>query len=556
MNRPASTADIRAQAEATRRLAWPDAWARSLNLKVDGHPFNLDDRKYVQQVIRDPSERIVIKKAAQTGFTVLFLIRSFHWIVQRKWHIMYLLPLKAGIIPFVQARVDTIMDSNPQLQAHFKSVDNRLHKQTLDDIKFLFRGTNIENELQETPVDCEVWDERDRMVETFLADARRRMDGSKIKRLTELSTPTVPGFGIDSDDLWGASDQHEWEVPCPHCGRFQVLYPSGGNLEDHVVLGDDEFDCELRCIHCKKSLSDEQRFQAALEGRWEPQNLGGTKRGYHISQFASPTVKLAELMEDWYLGQEDAKHLKTFFNHGLGETYSALGDRITPELLDNCIVPGQRLGGIPGGPVYVGIDIGDVIHVTACYLKGKRLVLWQLRIFHEWDEVDKFLSDLSSFICVIDGDPERRAARDLSLKYHGRVWIGFAYDRPQTVAVADWSKKVYNEACKVTIDKPMAMDTVIQKFIMGNVVLPHDARELGENMPEKSYNGFYHQMTQLVRVEMEDTRGIIVARWQKNKNKDHWHHSFMFMLMATFQRPPLHIPASIAETISKESVVA
>lgn len=547
---------IRRQADAIQRLAWPDVWAESLKLRVDARTFSLDGREYIRQVIRDSSERIVIKKAAQTGFTVTFLIRSFHWIVERRWHHLYLLPLKAGTIPFVQSRVDTIINSNKALENQFTAVDNRLHKQTLNDVKFLFRGTNIESELQETPVDVEVWDERDRMVETFLSDAKRRMDGSSVKRLTELSTPTVPGFGIDADDSWGQSDMHEWEMCCPHCSRFQILYPSGGNFTDHVILGDNNLDCELRCVYCRKSITDAERFEMIKTGRWAPQNLNGAKRGYHISQLCSPTVTLAELMEDWFLGQTDAKYLKTFFNHGLGETYSALGDRITAELLDASIVPGQRLGGIPDGPVYVGIDIGDVIHVMACYLKGKKKILWQFRIFHEWGQVDEFLDQLSSFICVIDGDPERRAARDLSIKYPGRVWIGFAYDRPQTVAIAEWSKKVYGQAGKVTIDKPMAMDTVIQQFLNGNVVLPLDARELGELLPEKAYNGFYHQMTQLVRVEMEDTRGIVVARWVKNKNKDHWHHAFMFMLVATLQRPPLHVPAAIAQTVAKESVVA
>ena len=33
----------------------------------------------------------------------------------------------------------------------------------------------------------------------------------------------------------------------------------------------------------------------------------------------------------------------------------------------------------------------------------------------------------------------------------------------------------------MTVDKPMAMDTVIQRFIQGNVILPLDARELGED---------------------------------------------------------------------------
>ena len=76
-------------------------------------------------------------------------------------------------------------------------MDNRLHKQSQNAINLYIRGTNIERELQEIPVDVEVWDQRDRIVEDNLEEARHRMDGSNVKKLMMLiSTPTVPGHGV------------------------------------------------------------------------------------------------------------------------------------------------------------------------------------------------------------------------------------------------------------------------------------------------------------------------------------------------------------------------
>ena len=205
-----------------RTLARPDEWALDMGLKVDGRPFTLQGREYIRQVIRDTSDEIVIPKAAQTAFTVTFLVRTLHWIKERGWHHLYLLPLKTGAIPFVQARIDPMIASNPELESQFQTVDNRLHKQSKDGINLYIRGTNIDRELQEIPVDCEVWDERDRMVEDNLEDARHRMDGSAIQKLTILSTPTVPGHGVDAAEAWWASDQHRWEIPCLGCGRYQT----------------------------------------------------------------------------------------------------------------------------------------------------------------------------------------------------------------------------------------------------------------------------------------------------------------------------------------------
>ena len=510
---------------------------------MDGRPFSLEGREYVQQVIRDSSDHIVVKKAAQMAFTILFLVRTLHWIVERKWHHLYLLPLKTGAIPFVQSRIDPIIESSPHLKSQFARVDNRLHKQTIDDVKLFIRGTNIESELQEVPVDCEVWDERDRMVEENLEDARHRMDGSNIKKLTELSTPTVPGHGVDSDDTWHMSDMHLWEIACPGCGTYQIL-----NFEVNLRIGNSFNDCVLLCSHCHREFSDNDRARGNSTGRWVPHALDGTLRGYHISQFNSSTMSLAEIMRGWFTGQKDARKLKSFFNNALGEPYVAAGDQMTPELLDDCIEGGFTLGGIPPGPLCIGVDVGNVLHVKTDFIdRFDRRCAWKLEIMSDieggaWGKLEKYLESLTSFICVIDAHPEKSKARDLSIKFPGRVFLGFEMDRPQTEMVGTWSPVKYGEAGKVIIDRTMAFDSTIHQVMHGKYVLPKEARQLGEQMPKLAYNGFYHQMCQQVREEYEDTKGRTVARWRRNKNPDHWHHADMFAFIASLRQPKLIVP--------------
>lgn len=518
-----------------------------MGLKVDGRPFSLEGREYICQVIRDMSPEIVIPKAAQTAFTISFLVRTAHWITQRKWHHLYLLPYKAGAIPFVQARIDPIIESSPTLRELFSNVDNRLHKQSKDDISWYIRGTNINRELQEIPVDCEVWDERDRMVEDNLDDARHRMDGSKVKKLTMLSTPTVPGHGVDADDAWHASDMMRWQVRCPHCKRFQVF-----NFEDNVRVGDKASECVFQCQLCHKEISDVDRWSLNKTGEWSPENLNGELRGYHINQFNSPTQPLEQIMKGYFSGQSDSRAMKSFQNNGLGVPYVADGDQFTPELLDKCRVPGLQEGGIPDGPVYVGVDVGAKLHVRADILtrQGNRRA-WLFKIMDEWSQLDDFLSGLATFICVCDAHPEKRAARDLSIKYQGRFWLGFELDRDQGDEIAVFEKVKYGEATKVVIDRTMAFDTVINNYMRGKVMLPAYARDIGEELPNRDYNGFYYQMCQQARVEEENLKGIIVARWQRNRNPDHWHHADMFCQIATLKNPGLWIPAEIQSAVSR-----
>jgi hypothetical protein len=537
-----------------RVFIWPDKWAQSLRLRVDGRPFDLEGREYIQPVIRDTSQKVCIRKAAQTAFTIAMLVRTFHWITEKRFHHLYLLPLKTGAVPFVQKRIDPIIDSNDYLRNKFKSVDNRTHKQTYDDIALLIRGTNVESELQETPADAVVFDEYDRMVQEFLEDAKHRTDGSSWKRLTYLSTPSAPGHGIDSDEMWGASDQCHWEIPCPHCGRFQFI-----SFEENVKIGNTRYDCTVECSFCSKEINDEVRHSLNKQGRWTAWNLNGNFRGYHVNQFASPTMHLADIMESYFDGQKDQKKLKSFFTQSLGLPYASPGDKITVELLDACREKGYKGGGIPNGPVYIGVDVGhDTLYMKADFIdRFNRRVFWQIRKFidrpghNAFRQLEDFLNTLTSFVCVIDAHPDKREAAELSRRYSGKVFLGFETDRPQTEQMAVFNKVVYGQPTKIVIDRTMAFDAVIQQMINGEYVLPFDARELGDPMPRKDFNGFYSHMIQMARVEKEDAKGRIVAFWSKNKNADHFHHADMFALVATTRKAILTIPPSMHDAMKK-----
>lgn len=536
-------------------MARPDQWALDLELKVDGRDFSLDGREYIIQVIRDTSPKLVVKKAAQTAFTISFLVRSFHWITMRHWHHLYLLPLKQGAIPFVQKRIDPMISGSPFLSEEFSSVDNRLHKQTNDAISLLIRGVNIESEMQETPADVIVFDEYDRMSTDYLEDAKHRVDGSAVKRLTYLSTPTVPGHGLDADDEWWASDMHKWFVPCPHCNRFQTFL-----FEENIRVGKDKYDCVLECAHCHKAISDLERTRLNALGKWEATNLEGFFRGYHINQFNSPTMSLVEIMESYFSGMREAKKMKAFYNQSLGEPYTSPGDMISVQLLDKCIDPQHHLGGLPNGPVYIGIDVGhDDIYVEADFIgpRGERCLynIWHFKdtpAKSAWDALEEnVLSKIGTWMAVCDAHPDKRGAQAMSVKYPGRFWMGLEKDRPEQEDTAKFDKPERGEANKVIIDRTLAFDTVIHQMMTGGYVLPPEARELGEIMPRRDYNGFYSQMIQMVRVEEEDTRGRIVASWKKNKNADHWHHANMFAYIATMKKPSMIISPAISKAFKE-----
>jgi hypothetical protein len=541
---------------AAARLHYPDVWAMDLGLSVDAHTFDVKGREYVRGPMRDDHPYIIVIKGAQLGLTITFLVKTVHKVVVRKRHSLYLVPYKAGAIPFVQRRIDPIIQSSQFLRDKFKNVDNRLHKQTVDDVALMVRGTNIETELREIPTSDLILDERDKMVEENLTEAFARLGGTRDVSVVELSTPTAPGHGVDSEDAWRATDMHRWWVPCPNCGRYQVFV-----FEENVQpwLGDKIEQSLLCCKHCKKPITDDERANANALGRWEPDVLNASKRGYHVSQLNSPTMPLVGaygapgILDNYYGGQRDAKLLKAFFNNQLGLPYVAYGDQITPEMLDKCRESGFSMGGIPVGPVFLGVDVGHkVLHLLAHYkdYEGKRR-LWDARIMHEFSELRTYLDMLSSFVLVIDADPARREVEKLAEDYPNRVWMAWAKDLTQQNETAKFSPMKYDEPGKVVIDRTMAFDTLINSYMLGQTILPSDAREIGELQPRLAYNGFYYQMCQQVREEEYDAKERLVARWKKNKNPDHWHHADMFGIVATLQEPPLVVGAAESQLFVK-----
>ena len=539
-------------------MLYPDAWASSLKLKVDGHDFSMEGREFQRQVIRDESDWIVMPKGAQMGLTTVFLVRTFHWIVKRRWHHLYLMPLKTGAIPFVQGRIDPIINSNPDLGRLFMRVDNRLHKQTIHDIALRIRGTNIWNELREIPSDVLVMDERDRFIEENVPEAMARLDGSKIKRKVELSTPTAPGHGVDAEDAWHNSDQHKWFVPCPHCSRRQTF-----TFEENVVVADTAEDSFLRCSYCHKPISDADRAAINALGSWEATNTKGSKRGYHINQLHSPTQTIPGFLENYFKGQTDSKMMRAFFNNNQGLPFVGTGDQITTELIKKCIPPsGHEWGGIPTGPVYVGVDVGAVLHARADFLdRYQRRIFWQIKIFADkpgndmWSQLDQWLSGLGAFTCVIDAHPEKSKAKELALKYHKRVWLGFEKDQPDQAETAVFNRPAPREVGKVDIDRTAAFDTHIHRLIDGRMIMPSDVYTLGERMPRLPYNGYVYQLCQQARQEEEDTRGRLIARWRKNRNKDHWHHADMFVEVATFKKPTIMVSPVVGEMFARSGSV-
>lgn len=113
------------------------------------------------------------------------------------------------------------------------------------------------------------------------------------------------------------SDQRKYEVPCPDCGKFQLL------LWGQVKWPSKAYhQAKYECIYCKSQWDSIQRDAAVQRGKWVAYNPGHPVAGFEINALYSPFLTLGELAVEWKDAQADTSVLRAFVNTRLCETFA------------------------------------------------------------------------------------------------------------------------------------------------------------------------------------------------------------------------------------------
>lgn len=196
----------------------------------------------------------------------------------------------------------------------------------------------------------------------LVAEARTKTFNYR-KKIIAVSTPTTYELSI----IWQRyqdGDQREYFVPCPHCGKDQVIVrgEERGNhgLRAETKAGEVQLVYYL-CEHCREAIYEHHKNVMIPNGRWVPgASLKRNRRSYHISSLYSPLGMYSWLdyWEDYQKAKNDPEGLRSFTNLQDGLPYREVGTR--PKL-ENVVElrGGYRSGVVPDGVLYitVGMDV-------------------------------------------------------------------------------------------------------------------------------------------------------------------------------------------------------
>jgi len=191
-----------------------------------------------------------------------------------------------------------------------------------------------------------------------------------------IGTPGIKGISR-IDELFDASDQRRYHVPCPHCGHMQPLewaglkWSQGGERAWYV------------CRECGAEIEEHHKPAMLAAGRWVPEKPEAARRGYTINclYYAFGLgPRWAELARMWLAAQNDTAKLKTFINDRLAESWedpamravrhNAIADRAEPYKLR--IAPEGVLA------ITAGIDTQDDRLAVQIVGWGAGLAFWVL----------------------------------------------------------------------------------------------------------------------------------------------------------------------------------
>lgn len=479
------------------------------------------------------------------GFTEAVLNIAFYFIDVRKMDVLYVLPnTRPDAADFSSGRFDKALELSPHLQALFSDVKNVGHKRA-GYANLYIRGSNSRAQLKSIPVSLIVLDELDEMAQENIPLALERTSGQLERFAWEISTPTIPDFGINFH--FGHSSQDHFVFPCPSCS-LKIELSFQDNL---IVTADDENDprindSHLICNKCKAILPHEGKVDYLNKGEWISQFPDRVVRGFYINQLYSMHLHPSRLATAFLRSKKDIAAEQEFHNSKLGMPHVVAGARLTDEHIDACIGQYDMIDFRRNALVTMGVDVGHtVLHVSIdeWFLEGRagydvNSYAKRRNLFHgeilDFEHLDALMYAFQIRFCVVDSQPDRRKAVEFASRFHGRVRLC----RYTSGVSGKTLGKIDGQELYVNVDRTSWLDQTLSRFKQDTIQIPRS--------PSRD---FRKQLKAIIRIPGKDKQGNPIAKYETPGNAaDHYAHAMTYSEIAL----PLAVGAGTTKVITEE----
>lgn len=485
----------------------------------------LRHRPFLIQPLRDQHPHKVYKKARQVGVSEVGLTEIMYFLdshANTKWILTF--PRDTQLKDFSVTRINEALGETPAMQ-QLVGVPNQVYTKRIGESYLILRSAWESNLGEGVDADGVTLDEKDRMKEGIDIAFRESLQSSRFGYLREISTPTLPGRGVDMP--FQRSCQYEWFVKCESCGQRQTIaYPDNVIQMRDVPIGTKQlepgsYEYLCRRENCRGKLD-------RLSGEWVPRYPSRTHiAGYHMPQTIAVWQDATKLMQK----KIDYKFAQLWMNYCLAEC--SVGERILLSDADfeRCGAghEWQTCRTNEWSRIVVGIDWGNfnwalVLGVNAFnnmpYLIG-------FTVFEDDDRdplgsaraMDNFLRPFEPDLIVADAGYGKDRNAYLLKRWESQFFA--AYYNPSDKHSRTFKPQFIEQSSRVLADRTISLKTACQIIKDRGIGLPEDGQQL---------KLFREHMQNLAPLQIEED-GTIYEVIDKTGD-DHLAHCFGYAVMA------------------------
>jgi len=317
----------------------------------------------------DPANEIIVRKSAQTGFTMLLIAGTSYMIANEPCDALIVQPTQKSLEKFSKKKLGRVIEKTPALSSKVLAQISRSGESSTASLK-QFPGGSLtltistsSADLRSDTIKLAALDEVDEYPDDLdgqgsvseMVDARQTsFKATGEWKRAKVSTPTIKGESeIDTEFLKG--DQRFWNCKCPGCGDyFKFVFDARYFKFDDLS---DEAHYVTPC--CGSIVEDVDKTDVIKTGKWIAENAGAGVKSYHFDSFTSPFVPFSEIAKKFKESEKDPAKRKTFYNLTLGLPFEMKGDAPDHERLMERRISGLKRGVIPANGVVIvcGCDV-------------------------------------------------------------------------------------------------------------------------------------------------------------------------------------------------------
>ena len=207
---------LKAGASQATAISETSRWIAD-NTFIQGKPYSYVNHEYQQRILDSEGKEVNVRKCSQVGISELAIRKALALCgMIKNFTCIYTLPTAGFAATVSKTRVAPVIADSPYLRQLASDLDNVEVKQF--DKSFLYlKGAASSNSPISIPADYLVHDELDFSDPLVISQYQSRLTHSPYKMKFKLSTPTIPGKGIDAE--FQRSKRFFNFTKCNHCNH-------------------------------------------------------------------------------------------------------------------------------------------------------------------------------------------------------------------------------------------------------------------------------------------------------------------------------------------------